>query len=178
MRNAFLEVATTPAVVEARLRIDGRDRYAPDGGPATNDRLGAAERAFLAAADGLYVASVSETGWPYVQFRGGPPGFLRVADDRALEWTELQGNRQYLTVGNVSRDPRVCLFVMDYRNARRLKILGRLVLQEVGAERRMRVELVGFDWNCPQHIPLRFSTRDVEALVAENHRLRAALAAR
>ena len=178
MRNAFLEVATTPAVVEARLRIDGRDRYAPDGGPVTNDRFGAAERAFLAAADGFYVASVSETGWPYVQFRGGKPGFLRVLDERALAWADLQGNRQYLTVGNVSRDPRVALFVMDYRNARRLKILGRLTVDEDPAGRRMRVDLVGFDWNCPQHCPLRFSTRDVEELVAENARLRAALAAR
>jgi predicted pyridoxine 5'-phosphate oxidase superfamily flavin-nucleotide-binding protein len=114
-----------------------------------------------------------------VQFRGGPPGFLRVLDERTLGWADFRGNRQYVSTGNVSADARVGLILMDYANRRRLKILGRAELLEVGAddglaarlavpgyravvERAVLVRVEGFDWNCPQHITPRFTLAEVE----------------
>lgn len=203
MRNAWMEVANTPSVVEARLRWDSVDRYPRRDGPLAHDRLGPAEAAFVAARDGFYVGSVSETGWPYVQFRGGPRGFLRVIDPVTLGWADFRGNRQYVTMGNTAADDRVALFLMDYANARRLKLFGRLSVTEDPAfveavavpgypavvERAVRIDVVAFDWNCPQHIPPRFGVAEVEAvasrlnariteLEADNQRLRAALAGR
>ena len=131
MRHRYLEIATTPAVRAERARYGSDAHYARfDGadadGPVRNDRLGPDEAAFIAARDGFYVASVSATGWPYVQFRGGWPSFLRVLDDHTLGWADLRGNRQHLTTGNVAGDDRVSLFLMDYAGRRRLKIFGRM----------------------------------------------------
>lgn len=200
MGHQFLDLLTTPSVRAARLAAEGVDRYeGASEGPAYNDRLGPAEAAFVAARDGFYLASVSESGWPYVQFRGGPIGFLRVLDERTLGYADFRGNRQYLTVGNVAQDDRVALFLMDYARRRRLKVLGRLrfvddpaVLSRVAVpgytakvERAARIDVVAFDWNCPQHIPVRFTEAEITAasaplhrriaeLEAENRRLRAA----
>jgi predicted pyridoxine 5'-phosphate oxidase superfamily flavin-nucleotide-binding protein len=184
MRNAYLEVATTPAVVAARERWDGIDRYPAGDGPLAHDRLGPAEKAFIAACDGFYLGSVSETGWPYIQFRGGPRGFLRVLDDRALGYADFRGNRQYLTMGNVARNDRVALFLMDYANGRRLKLFGHLsVVEDPGfarevalpgykatIERAVRIEVVAFDWNCPQHIPLRYTPEELAEVSCPHRR--------
>ena len=104
-------------------------QFAPTGGAAPEapvpDRLGPAERAFLAERDGFYLASVGATGWPYVQYRGGPVGLLRVLDDSTLAWADFDGNLQYISTGNVSVEDRVALLVMDYPGQRRLKVFGR-----------------------------------------------------
>jgi hypothetical protein len=155
--------------------------------PAASDALqpalalGSKEIAFLAARDSFYLASVSETGWPYIQHRGGPPGFLRVLDGRTIGWAELRGNRQYVTAGNVSGDERVALFLMDYAARRRLKLLGRMQMVEPAARPELAqaldagagpaeawalVRVEAFDWNCPQHITPRYTLDELATLPA------------
>lgn len=204
MARAFAEIAFTPGVREVQERMGSADGYAKFLAPeaAGGDRLGEAEAAFIAARDGFYQATVSETGWPYVQFRGGPKGFLRVLDERTIAYADFRGNRQYVSVGNLTADDRVALILVDYPNRRRLKLFGhaRLVgtdadpalvhaLHEPAyrarAERAVVITVAGFDWNCPQHIPERFTLEELGAeltpLRAELDRLRtenAALKAR
>jgi predicted pyridoxine 5'-phosphate oxidase superfamily flavin-nucleotide-binding protein len=180
MGHRFLEITGTPSVKAARAAQGSAGAYVRhEGGPDTHDRLGPAEAAFIAARDSAYVASVSETGWPYIQHRGGPPGFLLPLDDRRIAFADLRGNRQYLTLGNIAADSRVALFLMDYPNRRRLKLLGHMVVGEAGdpaleplraasprAERILVVTVEAFDWNCPQHITPRFTEAEVTAAVA------------
>jgi len=180
MGNRFAEIAFTPAVQAQQEANGSRASYARflEGEP-WNDRLGPKEIEFLAARDGFYLASVGETGWPYVQFRSGAPGFLRVLDERTLAWADFRGNRQYVSVGNVTGNDRVSLFLMDYANRRRLKILGQAEIRQLGddeglasglampgykavVERAVVVRIAGFDWNCPQHITPRFTLDEVE----------------
>lgn len=195
MRHKYLEIASTPAVKQARQHYGSAAQYARiDGtldpeGPVFNDRLGPDEEAFIAGRDGFYLASVSETGWPYVQFRGGPIGFLRVLDEKNLGYADFRGNRQYLTTGNVAVNDRVSLFLMDYVHQRRLKIFGhvkvvdatedpalaaRLSVPDYAArvERAVTITVEAFDWNCPQHITPRFSQAELtEALAPIKARL-------
>ncbi|MBB5122046.1 pyridoxamine 5-phosphate oxidase [Streptomyces eurocidicus] len=148
--------------------------------PDDADPLGPAEASFIGSRDGFYLASVSETGWPYVQFRGGPPGFVHVLDGRTLAYADVRGNRQYITTGNVRADGRVALFFMDYPHKARLKLFGRartLPLDEdaeltrrlVGRrtdgklERLMTVQVEAVSWNCSQHITPRFSEPELDA---------------
>jgi predicted pyridoxine 5'-phosphate oxidase superfamily flavin-nucleotide-binding protein len=188
--HRFAEIAFTPAVREQQCRRGSRDAYARlEGGPPRNARLGERESAFIAARDGLYLASVGETGWPYLQFRGGPPGFLRVLDEGTLGWADFRGNRQYLTLGNLSGNDRVALFLMDYAERRRLKLLGHARAVEAGdapelaarlavpgypgvVERALLVRVAAFDWNCPQHITPRYTRAELEA-AAKSSRARA-----
>ena len=128
---------------------------------------------------------MGEQGWPYVQFRGGPPGFLKVIDEATLAYADLRGNGQYISTGNVSRDDRVALFFMDYANRRRLKLmatmravdateepelLARVLEGEVRGvpERVVTFHVVAFDWNCPQHITPRFTAEEWRALDAQS----------
>jgi hypothetical protein len=204
MGHRYAEIAFTDAVKSAQQAMGSRGAYARrEGGPSSNDRLGPDEAAFVAGRDGFYLASVSGTGWPYVQFRGGPPGFLRVLDERTLGFADLRGNRQYVTTGNLAADDRVSLFLMDYVHRRRLKIFGRAratdarddpaLASRLGVagypgriERAVLVAVEAFDWNCPQHITPRFTQaeladalasarQEMDALRAENGRLRRAL---
>jgi predicted pyridoxine 5'-phosphate oxidase superfamily flavin-nucleotide-binding protein len=179
MGHKFAELAFTEAVKAVQNAMGSRSAYARrEAGPDTNDRLGPIESEFIAERDGFYIASVSETGWPYVQFRGGPPGFLRVRTDKELGFADFRGNRQYVTTGNVTVDDRVSLFLMDYRNRRRLKIFGRIRVVDVeddptlGArlavpgyravvERTFLIKVEAFDWNCPQHITPRFTQDEI-----------------
>jgi len=193
MSYRFGEVAFTPAVKALQEERGSRASYARlEAGPPRGDRFGPDERAFIEARDGFYLATVSETGWPYVQFRGGPPGFLRVLDEHTLGWADFRGNRQYVSVGNLRGDDRVALILMDYASRRRLKVLGhaetielppstgagaatapredlaaRLAVPgyDAAIERAMRVRVVAFDWNCPQHITPRFTLEEVERAV-------------
>jgi predicted pyridoxine 5'-phosphate oxidase superfamily flavin-nucleotide-binding protein len=183
MGHRFAEIAFTRAVQAQQEARGSRASYARLAeGEARNDRLGVKEVDFIQARDGFYLASVSETGWPYVQFRGGAPGFLRVINERTLAWPDFRGNRQYVSVGNLSGDDRVALILMDYANRRRLKLLGHAEILEVGAdeglatqlavpgyraevERAVRVRVAGFDWNCPQHITPRFTLDEIEHAV-------------
>ena len=197
MGHKFAELAFTASVREVQAALGSRNAYARmEHGEDYNDALTEREAVFIRARDSFYMASVSETGWPYVQHRGGPVGFVRVLDERTLGVADFRGNRQYVSVGNLKRDDRVSLFFMDYPNRARLKLLGRVRLLEPGAERmaelevpdyRARVErgfivhVEAFDWNCPQHITPRYTEQEVERLIApvveENRALKAALEA-
>jgi len=205
--NHYGAIAFTDAVVDVQREhgsdgFYGRKRVQGRAAPGT-DALTDDERDYLAERDGFYLASVSETGWPYVQFRGGPPGFLRVVDEHTIGWADFRGNLQYITTGNVSGDDRVALIVLDYAQRRRLKIFGhaRVVtatedpalvesLADPGyaaeVERAVLVTVEAFDWNCQQHITPRFSAAELEPhlaplrrqladLQAENARLREGL---
>jgi predicted pyridoxine 5'-phosphate oxidase superfamily flavin-nucleotide-binding protein len=147
------------------------------------DALTEDTREFLGQRDGFYLATVSETGWPYVQFRGGPVGFLRVIDEHTVGWADFRGNLQYISTGNLGADDRVALFAMDYAHRRRLKIYGhaRIVTVEddpnlaaaladpsydAKVERAVIVHVEAFDWNCPQHITPRFTAAEIEPAVA------------
>lgn len=169
MARAYANIAFTPTVKAEQERQGSRHAYARLEGEAV-ETLGPRECNFIAARDGFYMASVSETGWPYVQFRGGPPGFLRVLDQKTLAFADLSGNRQYISVGNIQADGRVTLFLMDYANRRRLKIWGRATIEEVRthfpeleqvAERAIVIKVSAFDWNCSQHITQRFTLEEL-----------------
>lgn len=174
MSNAYANITFTPAVRAAQARDGSRAQYArafESGGELDHAELGPQEAAFIQAQRSFYMATVSETGWPYVQHRGGQPGFLRVVDARTLAFTDVPGNRQFISVGNLAHNDRVALILMDYTRRRRLKLLGRLSVQEStdvehpGREMTIRVE--AYDWNCPQHIPLRFEAEDVQRALDE-----------
>ena len=180
MTHRFAELMFTPAVKAVQESQGSRasyERFEQPDAPG-NDVLGPAERAFIAARDSFYMATSSETGWPYVQHRGGPPGFLKVLDGKTLGFADYRGNRQYVSVGNLAGDDRVSLFLMDYPNRRRLKIIGhaRIVDQQLEPgmiermqdsgykariERAMLISVEGFDWNCPQHITPRFTEAEI-----------------
>ncbi len=200
MPRAFAEIAFTPAVRAAQQRQGSAAMYdrmlAPEADPA--NLLGPEEATFVEARDGFYQATTSETGWPYVQFRGGPAGFLKVLDQRTIAYADFRGNRQYVSTGNLAGDDRISMILMDYPNRRRLKVLGRARLVEKDAdpdlvaslhvdgyrarpERAVVITIEGLDWNCPQHIPVRLTREELEPHLAplndELARLRAENAA-
>lgn len=183
MPHHFAEIAFTPTVRRVQEAQGSRAAYArmdelPD---AVNQLLTTAEAGFIAARNSLYMATVSETGWPYVQHRGGPAGFVRVLDERTIGFADFRGNRQYVSVGNLLSNDRVSLFFMDYPNRTRLKLLGRarlvglddqamlarLEMPEYRArvERGVVITVEGFDWNCPQHITERYSREEMHAVI-------------
>ena len=183
MGHKFAEIAFTESVRQVQQQQGSRDNYAGmDHGADYNHRLSDAEVSFLAERDSFYMSSVSETGWPYVQHRGGPAGFMRVIDEQTIGFADFRGNRQYVSTGNFLNNDRVALFFMDYPNRRRLKLLGRI--RELGKdetqlllqlktegyraliERGFVIKVEGFDWNCPQHITPRFTQLQLEALMA------------
>jgi predicted pyridoxine 5'-phosphate oxidase superfamily flavin-nucleotide-binding protein len=181
MPHAFAEIAFTPQVRAEQERRGSRHGYARfEGGEPHHDRLGPDEAAFIGARDSFYMATVGATGWPYVQHRGGPPGFVRVLDERTLGFADFRGNRQYVSLGNLAGDDRAAFFFMDHAHRARLKLLGRVRPTEDPAllarlalpgyprrvERGFLVEVAGFDWNCPQHITARFTEAEVGAAVA------------
>jgi predicted pyridoxine 5'-phosphate oxidase superfamily flavin-nucleotide-binding protein len=204
MGRRFAELAFTPLVKEQQERHGSRHLYERvEQSVDRGDRLGEAEQAFIGERDGFYMASVTETGWPYVQYRGGPVGFLHVLDERTIGFADFRGNKQYISTGNLLHDDRVALFLMDYPNQSRLKILGRAKIHEGDAdaqrlietlrmpeerapvERALLIQVEAFDWNCPQHITSRYSEQELtkilapmrrrlEELEAENKRLRIA----
>lgn len=184
MGHKFAEIAFTDTVKSVQQALGSRSGYARREGGDVDliDRLGPSEAQFIAERDSFYMATVSETGWPYVQHRGGPKGFLRVLDDKTLGFADFSGNRQYVSVGNLKTDDRVSLFLMDYPNRTRLKVLGRarvvefdgdddLVRRVSLTDYRARVEhgviisVEAFDWNCPQHITPRYTTDEIEVAV-------------
>jgi predicted pyridoxine 5'-phosphate oxidase superfamily flavin-nucleotide-binding protein len=183
MGHRFAEIAFTPRVARVQAEMGSRQSYARlAGGEAHHDTLGAKEAAFIGARDSFYMATVSETGWPYIQHRGGPRGFLSVLDQRTIGFADFRGNRQYVSVGNLDHDDRISLILVDYPNRARLKILGRarvIGLDDEATLRRLTVEgyravverglviaVEAFDWNCPQHITPRFTHADIEHAMA------------
>ncbi len=180
MGHRFQEIAFTDTVKSVQEQLGSRRGYSRrEGGDFDfNNALGPREAAFIANRDSFYMASVSETGWPYVQHRGGPAGFVRVLDERTIGFADFSGNRQYVSVGNLMTDDRVSLFFMDYPNQTRLKLLGRArfvasdetaMLEKLApadykarVERGLLITVEAFDWNCPQHITPRFTAEQVE----------------
>lgn len=178
MNPAFCQLAFTPSVLAAQEKYNGHSA-APPSGELKPVPLGPEEAAFIAERDSFYLSTVSETGWPYIQHRGGPRGFLRVLDGHTLGFADFGGNRQLITVGNIARNDRVALFLMDYDRRERLKLLGharvlaanedaqlaaRLAVPDYRAriERLFLIDVVAFDWNCPQHItPREFANEPV-----------------
>ncbi|MFT3669532.1 MAG: pyridoxamine 5'-phosphate oxidase family protein [Pseudoxanthomonas sp.] len=174
MIHAFANIAFTPGVRDVQARDGSRAQYArafESGDGVRNAELGPDEADFIDAQRSFYMATVSETGWPYVQHRGGEPGFLRVVDPKTLSFTDLPGNRQFISVGNLAKDDRVALILVDYAHRHRLKLLGRLAVEESPGtgrtEREMRIHIEAFDWNCPKYIPVRFEAEDVQRVLAE-----------
>jgi uncharacterized protein len=178
MSRSFLDITFTPTVQAMQTRMGSRSSYARMGEDLDDKAtFGREELGFIAQQDGFYQASVSETGWPYVQFRGGPIGFLKALDKHTIAYADFRGNKQYISVGNVLGNNRVSLILMDYANQRRLKLLGHAKLVEAcddpalmqslahtgykaTIERACVISIVGFNWNCPQHITQRFTAQE------------------
>ncbi|MEM8505048.1 MAG: pyridoxamine 5'-phosphate oxidase family protein [Cyanobacteria bacterium P01_D01_bin.1] len=197
MTRKFGEIAFTPEVKAAQAARGSRqtyERYISQG--EAGDHVTSQIADFVAQLDGFYLGTVSSNGYPYIQFRGGPPGFLQVLDDRTLGFADFAGNVQYITVGNLSTQTpaqnKAYLFLMDYRHRRRIKVWGRARYVEDDAElierlsmpgyaakveRAILFEIDAFSENCPQHIPVRYSEAEVhETIEAITSPLRARIA--
>jgi uncharacterized protein len=185
MGRRFQELAFTPLVKEHQTEHGSRRQYErmEQSAPA-GETLGPAEQDFIQRRDSLYMASVSETGWPYIQHRGGPKGFVRILGPSLIGFADYRGNKQYISLGNFDHDNRVALFFMDYPYQTRLKILGRVEVHEHDSEaaaliqsfrskedsgvieRVILIHVEGFDWNCPQHITPRYTVEELEDVLA------------
>ena len=177
-----MQIVLTPAVQRAQDTYFGRHQSAdpaPEINPLTRE-----EAAFIAARDSFYMATVNSDGWPYLQHRGGPAGFLKVLDPQTLGFADFKGNRQLVSTGNLAASDRVSLFLMDYPRRERLKILGYARVLDARGERDLAAQLtptpdllgkverlfliqvVSFDWNCPQYITPRYTEAEVQVAVA------------
>lgn len=182
MGHKFADIAFTDSVREIQKMQGSRNAYSQwDEGPDVNQKLSEREANFIVKRDSFYMASVSETGWPYVQHRGGPAGFIRVLDDQTLGFSDFAGNRQYVSFGNTRKNDRVSLFFMDYLNRQRLKLLGRIQLVDAGdtdslakigvpdyparVERSFIIKVEAFDWNCPKYITPRYTEAQVKKMM-------------
>ncbi|MFM2313306.1 MAG: hypothetical protein RLZZ04_2582 [Cyanobacteriota bacterium] len=185
MRRKFTEIAFTPEVKAAQTKYGTREineNFVQQG--ITEDLLTIKEIEFIQARDSFYLGTVGSNGYPYIQFRGGAIGFLRIIDEKTLGFADFKGNLQYISVGNLSSSDtcgvlcdRVFLFLMDYAHRRRLKIWGRAkVIDDVSLlpelavsnypaeiERGIIITIEAMSWNCPQHIPLKYSETEVKA---------------
>jgi predicted pyridoxine 5'-phosphate oxidase superfamily flavin-nucleotide-binding protein len=181
MADKFLQLAVTDSVRAAQQHhfgVAARTQFGPN-----NDTLSPDEIQFIESRNSFYFATVSENGWPYIQHRGGPKGFLRVLTPRQLAFADFKGNRQLLSTGNLAANDRVCLFLMDYPQRTRLKILGHAIVldartqpelvekvtaleQRQNVERIFLIDVEAFNWNCPQYITPRYSAEDIAEIVA------------
>jgi predicted pyridoxine 5'-phosphate oxidase superfamily flavin-nucleotide-binding protein len=192
MSENFQKIVTTPAVTRAQIHYSGRPRVASPLVPSIDiaasetephDLLTPEEIEFISRRDSFYMASVTENGWPYVQHRGGRPGFLRVLSPSQLAFADYKGNRQMLSTGNLSANNRVALFLMDYPERNRLKILGHAGIKDVRehpelvsqlaekdvqpiVERFFIIQVVAFDWNCSKYITPRYTAEEVAHAIA------------
>lgn len=180
------DVAFTDAVKAVQARLGSRQAYArveARGGWET--RITDDLAAFIAAQTSVFLATASAAGQPYIQHRGGPPGFLHVLDDTTLAFADFHGNRQYISIGNLAENPQVHLFLIDYAHRQRVKVWGEARVVEddpalvarlmpagydARAERAIVVRVAAWDANCPQHIPLRLEAADVAAALAVRDR--------
>jgi uncharacterized protein len=187
----FGSLVFTPAVKALQEKYGGRRQYArSEGYESAPARLGRDESEFLGERDTFYMATLGSTGWPYVQHRGGPKGFLKVIDDRTLAFADFRGNRQYVSTGNLMTDNRVALILVDYPRQLRLKILGRVEIPEgvkasewidkvrdpdykAVIERVYVIRIEAFDWNCQQYIVPRYTEEEIrEAVAPAENRIR------
>jgi predicted pyridoxine 5'-phosphate oxidase superfamily flavin-nucleotide-binding protein len=193
MPRQFGTIAFTPAVKAMQEKMGSREnyeRFVAKG--ADNNTVTPDIAQFISSMEGFYLGTVTSNGYPYIQFRGGKAGFLKVLDEKTLGFADYRGNVQYISVGNLSENDKAFLFLMDYRNRRRLKILGRARIVEddpctilaqvqdldyaATVERAIVFDIEGYDWNCPQHIPVRYSQAEVETMQARISELEQLLA--
>ncbi len=180
MATKFLEIAFTDSVRKAQEHYYGNSQRLTDA--PERDTLSDDETLFIQSRDSFYMATVMETGWPYMQHRGGQPGFLRVVSPTQLAFADYKGNRQMLSTGNLTANNRVCLFLIDYPQRTRLKILGHVRIQDARqhsglvaqlaepnvhriVERLFFIDVISFDWNCPKYITPRYTATEVEEAV-------------
>lgn len=181
MPPKFTEIAFTPTVRAIQEQYGSRQMYErmEARGPA-NDTLSSPMVEFIQERDSFYMGTVNSNGWPYIQFRGGPVGFLKVLDEKTLGFADFGGNCQYLSIGNLADSDRVFLFLMDYAHRRRLKIWGRATVEydrpdlieqfhipgyPADPQRAILITIEAWDWNCPQHIPHKYSEQEVLSVV-------------
>lgn len=184
MSHRFYELTFTPSVKAAQKRYGSRRNYAKiETGESDFSGLTEAEIEFIGARDGFYLATVGEDGQPYIQYRGGQRGFLKALGATTLGFADFRGNLQYISVGNLRQNDKAALFLMDYANRQRLKILARIELKDAQEapelieklampdyqariERVMILHVEAFDWNCPQHITPRYTIEEIRELNA------------
>lgn len=183
MAKNFAEIAFTDNVKAMQEQYGSRRQYARMEQMARGTELSEAEAEFISQRDGFYLSTVGENGYPYIQFRGGPTGFLKVLDARTLAYADFRGNMQYISVGNLKGSDKAALFLMDYANQQRLKIYARVEVIEAKdapdliaklqdptyqatIERAMVLHVEAFDWNCPQHITQRFTIEEIREMNA------------
>jgi predicted pyridoxine 5'-phosphate oxidase superfamily flavin-nucleotide-binding protein len=198
--TSYADIMFTPEVEAAQDAIGSKGKFDSRYAAKQDEPLGENEAAFLTSRTSIYIASVNSAGWPYIQHRGGPAGFLKLLDPHTLGFADYRGNRQLITKGNLAREDRVSVFAMDYARKARLKLQGRATLVDAAerqdlvaaldtqgqgrVERFMTVTITAWDWNCPQFITPRFDTQEMTALIgpelsrleAENEHLKAELA--
>lgn len=188
------DIAFTPSVKAIQARKGSRENYARmEQGDGWATEVTPPLAAFIAEQNSIYIASCNAAGQPYIQHRGGPPGFLRVLDEKTLAFADYKGNRQYITQGNLVGNPRAFIFLMDYQRRRRIKLWGtaRIVEGDAGLLRSLMpegyrahpeqafiFELLAWDANCPQHIPKRVEAPDMDAAIAARDRTILDLSAR
>ncbi len=199
--TSYADIMFTPDVLAEQERIGSRGKYDSRYQAKQDEPLGPDEQAFLTSRSTLYIASVNSDGWPYIQHRGGPVGFVKVLDPMTIGFADYLGNRQLITKGNLAGDDRVSVFAMDYARKARLKLQGHATLQDAEdapelaeqlategqgrVQRVMTIRIIAWDWNCPQFITPRFDQAEMTALIgpelsrleAENAELRARLEA-
>ncbi len=183
MSHKFFDLTFTPSVKKAQEHYGTRRNYARfESGEPDFFGLGEEETEFIAERDSFYLATVGENNQPYVQFRGGPKGFLKVLDSKTLGYDDFRGNLQYISTGNLSANNRAALILMDYPNQRRLKILCRAEIKDASdapelaaqfkvpqykarIERAVVLRVEAFDWNCPQHITPRYTADEIQVMI-------------
>ena len=184
MAHNFGSLVFTPLVKALQEKYGSRRQYARlESGHPSRDLLGPDESAFMEDRDSFYLATVGSSGWPYIQHRGGPKGFLKVIDDHTIAFADFRGNKQFISTGNLGTDNRIALIMVDYPRQARLKILGRVEIFEGEAawewierlrdpgykaviERVYVIRVEAFDWNCPQHITPRFTAEQIQEALA------------
>jgi len=186
MSYGFLDIAVTASVRAAQAAMGSEHLWQNFKGHREFDAFTPDEIAFIAQRDSFYLATVSQTGWPYIQHRGGPAGFLKVLDTKTLAFADYRGNRQYISIGNLAADDRAALILMDYAAKARLKIYAHIKAMALDAdpaltqrvvvpgckakpERILLLRLATFDWNCRQHITPRFTEREIAEVMRPMH---------
>jgi len=181
MNQNFTQFAFTNTVKDFQEANGSRESYARAENSGDRYRLTDQERYFINKSDSFYISTVGENGWPYVQYKGGPKGFLKIIDDQTLGYADYSGNRQYISDGNIQATQKATLFLMDYANKQRLKIWTEASIHPLDEnsdlhallvdsnypsriERYLKLSIQAFDWNCPQHITQRFTIGEIELL--------------
>ena len=183
MADRFMHTVLTPSVLAAERHYYGRSYPLYPAEPEP-DALTADEAAFIQSRDSFYMATITESGWPYMQHRGGPPGFVRVLGPSQIGFADYGGNRQMISVGSIGQEDRVSIFMMDYPKRERVKILGHAKVFDARehadlaakvappsghaakVERIFIIDILSYDWNCPKFITPRFTAEEVQTAVA------------